>query len=146
LPKGYQLWKPNTDPEENQRRSVYVFVRRNLRYPMFQSFDMPDTHESCARRQVTVTPDQALELMNGKLILEWARGLARRVDNDRGIDLKTKAERALRLAYTRNPKPDEIESATAFLLRQEKIVGSPEGALEDLCHTLLSSNEFLYIN
>ena len=146
LPKGYQLWKPSADPEENQRRSVYVFVRRNLRYPMFQSFDMPDTHESCARRQVTVTPDQALELMNGKLIQEWARGLARRVENDRGIDLKIKAERALRLAYTRNPKPDEIESATAFLLKQEKIAGSPEGALEDLCHTLLSSNEFLYIN
>jgi hypothetical protein len=107
---------------------------------------MPDTHESCARRQATVTPDQALELMNGKLVHEWARAFARRVDNDRGIDTKTKAERALRMAYTRAPKPEEIASAAAFLVKQEKIAGSPEGALEDLCHTLLSSNEFLYIN
>lgn len=146
LPKGYQLWKTSVDSEDNQRRSVYIFVRRNLRYPMFQSFDMPDTHESCARRQATVTPDQALELMNGKLMQEWARGMARRVDNDRGIDMATKAERALRLAYTRTPKANEIEMATAFLEKQEKVAGSAEGALEDLCHMLLSSNEFLYIN
>jgi len=146
LPKGYQLWKLNAEPEEHNRRSVYIFVRRNLRYPMFQSFDMPDTHESCARRQATVTPDQALELMNGKLVHDWAKGLARQVDNDRGIDRQTKAERALRLAYSRAPKPEEIAKAADFLAKQEKIAGSAEGALEDLCHTLLSSNEFLYIN
>ena len=146
LPKGYQLWKNSPDSDDNLRRSIYIFVRRNLRYPMFQSFDMPDTHESCARRQTTVTPDQALELMNGKLISEWAKSLARRVDNDSGIDIRTKAERALRLAYTRTPKPDEIARAAEFLVKQESIAGSPEGALEDLCHTLLGSNEFLYIN
>ena len=146
LPKGYQLWKAGSDSDENDRRSIYIFVRRNLRYPMFQSFDMPDTHESCARRQATVTPDQALELMNGKLIHDWAKSFARQVDNDRGLDAKTKAERALRMAYTRTPSADEIERAAAFLAKQEKIAGSPEGALEDLCHTLLSSNEFLYIN
>ena len=146
LPKGYQLWKNSPDSDDNLRRSIYIFVRRNLRYPMFQSFDMPDTHESCARRQTTVTPDQALELMNGKLISEWAKSLARRVDNDSGIDTRTKAERALRLAYTRTPKPDEIARAAEFLVKQESIAGSPEGALEDLCHTLLGSNEFLYIN
>lgn len=146
LPKGYQLWKATPDSDENLRRSVYIFVRRNLRYPMFQSFDMPDTHDSCARRQATVTPDQALELMNGKLVHEWARAFARRVDNDRGIDTKTKAERALRMAYTRAPNAEEVAIAAAFLNKQEKIAGSPEGALEDLCHTLLSSNEFLYIN
>ena len=32
-------------------RSVYIFVRRNTRYPMLEAFDMPDTHESCARRK-----------------------------------------------------------------------------------------------
>ena len=146
LPKGYQLWKNSPDSDDNLRRSIYIFVRRNLRYPMFQSFDMPDTHESCARRQNTVTPDQALELMNGKLITDWAKSLARRVDNDSGIDTRTKAERALRLAYTRTPKPDEIARAAEFLVKQESIAGSPGGALEDLCHTLLGSNEFLYIN
>lgn len=146
LPKGYQLWKAVSESDENLRRSVYIFVRRNLRYPMLQSFDIPDTHESCARRQSTVTPDQALELLNGKLIHEWARGMARRVDNDRGLDVAAKAERALRMAYSRVPNTEEIASAAAFLKKQEKVAGKPEGALEDLCHTLLASNEFLYIN
>ncbi len=146
LPKGYQLWKNTPDSDDNLRRSIYIFVRRNLRYPMFQSFDMPDTHESCARRQATVTPDQALEMMNGKLMTDWAKSFARRVDNDRGIDTRTKAERALRLAYTRTPRQEEIARAAEFLAKQERIAGSPEGALEDLCHTLLGSNEFLYIN
>jgi hypothetical protein len=113
---------------------------------MFQSFDMPDTHESCARRQATVTPDQALELMNGKLVQQWAAAMARRVDNDRGLDLRTRAERALRLAYNRAPQADEIAKAASFLERQAAVAGSPTGALEDLCHALLSSNEFLYIN
>lgn len=146
MPKGYKLWNSAADDEASNRRSVYIFVRRNLRYPMFQSFDMPDTHESCARRQTTVTPDQALELMNGKLIQQWAKSLATRVENDRGIDTRGKAERAIRIVYSRTPKPEELDQAASFLAKQEKIAGSPEAALEDLCHTLLSSNEFLYIN
>ncbi len=146
MPKGYRLWETAKDEETANRRSVYIFVRRNLRYPMFQSFDMPDTHESCARRQMTVTPDQALELMNGKLIQHWAASLAQRVENDKGIDARAKAERAIRMAYSRPPQPNEIDLAVDFLAKQEKIAGSPIAALEDLCHTLLSSNEFLYIN
>ncbi len=145
MPKGYKLWNVEADPAEQNRRSIYIFVRRNLRYPMFQSFDMPDTHESCARRQASVTPDQALELMNGKLILEWSRRFAARVANDRGLDQAGQAERALRLAYARPPRAEEIAAAAAFLDKQEKLAASPEEALADLCHTLLSSTEFLYI-
>jgi hypothetical protein len=145
LPKGYKLWNVDEEESEQFRRSVYIFVRRNLRYPMFQSFDMPDTHESCARRQASTTPDQALELMNGKLIARYAKFFAERVANDKGLDLRAQAERALRLAYARPVHPEEIASAVSFLEKQEKISGSREGALGDLCHTLLSSNEFLYL-
>jgi hypothetical protein len=144
-PKGYKLWNVEADDSEQYRRSVYIFVRRNLRYPMFQSFDMPDTHESCARRQVSVTPDQALELMNGKLITNWSRQFAARVGNDQGLDARAQAERALRLAYARPPRASEIDAAAAFLAKQEKLTSSRQEALADLCHTLLSSSEFLYI-
>jgi hypothetical protein len=143
--KGYALWKTTPEAADANRRSVYVFVRRNLRYPMFQSFDMPDTHESCARRQETVTPDQALELLNGRLIQEWAAAFAQRVANDQGLDTRAKAERALKIAFQRPATAKEVDMASQFLARQEKTAGSPAAALEDLCHTLLSSNEFLYI-
>ena len=49
-------WKPSLEEAQRDRRSIYVFVRRNVRYPMFEAFDMPDTHETCARRYNTTTP------------------------------------------------------------------------------------------
>ena len=51
LPEGVSTrggWPVTADPAERNRRSVYVFVRRNLRYPLFEAFDFPDTHEPCA--------------------------------------------------------------------------------------------------
>src|SRR5437764_1255630 len=54
----YLGWKQESDDAESNRRSVYVFVKRNLRYPMFETFDFPDTHESCPNRYPTVTPTQ----------------------------------------------------------------------------------------
>ena len=50
IPDGMEVrggWKKNESEEAKNRRSIYVFVRRNSRYPMFHVFDMPDTHESC---------------------------------------------------------------------------------------------------
>ena len=88
LPPGVETrggWKKDEDPSEADRRSVYVFVRRNTRYPMFEVFDMPDTHESCPRRNATVTAPQALELLNNELVADWARSLSGRVWNDAGL-------------------------------------------------------------
>ena len=82
LPPGMESrggWKVNEDPAERNRRSVYIFVRRNTRYPMLESLDMPDTHESCGRRNMTTTAPQALTLLNSKLTLEWAQAFAARV-------------------------------------------------------------------
>jgi hypothetical protein len=70
----------NEDPAERNRRSVYIFVRRNTRYPMLESLDMPDTHESCGRRNMTTyRARRPLTLLNSKLTLEWAQAFAARV-------------------------------------------------------------------
>ncbi len=139
-------WKKNEDPEETHRRSVYVFVRRNTRYPMFETFDMPDTHESCGRRNHTVNSMQALELLNNDLVFDWALGLARRVRNDTGLTAEAQVERAWKLVYGRAPDRQERELALAFLARQSGTAGDRDKALVDFCHTLLNSNEFLYLN
>src|SRR5262249_22581458 len=81
LPSGMNAprggWKLSV-PEERNRRSVYIFVRRNTRYPMLEAYDMPDTHESCSRRMVTTTAPQALALVNDRVTLEWAQAFAAR--------------------------------------------------------------------
>ena len=86
-----------TDPAEANRRSVYIFVRRNARYPMLEVFDMPDTHESCGRRNQTITAPQALSLLNDKLTLEWAQAFAGRVLQQSGNDLPNAVQQAFRL-------------------------------------------------
>ena len=131
---------------EARRRSVYIFVRRNTRYPMLESFDMPDTHESCGRRNHTVTPAQSLELMNSSEILDWARAFARRVMNDPGSSEEAQIDRAWKLAYSRAPNQEERETARKFLEKQTALAGGREAAFADLCHMLLNSNEFVYVN
>src|SRR3954468_9636427 len=79
-------WKVNAEASERNRRSIYVFVRRNTRYPLFESLDMPDPHESCGRRNVTISPIQALNLFNSKMTLEWAQHFAGRVLEAAGAD------------------------------------------------------------
>ena len=170
LPEGVDPrggWKRNEDPDETQRRSIYTFVRRNVRYPMFEVFDMPDTHESCPRRATTVTAPQALELLNNELVLDWSRSLAGRVLNDGGMTPESEVDRAYKFTFSRSPTEAERKEALEFLNKQSAILAErmasddktplpdhlPQGAekvraaaLVDLCHALLNSNEFVYMN
>jgi hypothetical protein len=139
-------WKKDENPSDSDRRSVYVFVRRNTRYPMFEAFDMPDTHESCARRNMTINPAQSLELMNSRLVTDWSRSFAARVRNDGGQSVDGMLDRAFKLAFQRTPTDAERVSARDFLARQQKLAGGEEQAWADLCQTLFSTNEFLYVN
>jgi Protein of unknown function (DUF1553)/Protein of unknown function (DUF1549) len=160
-------WRKQTEPAEDNRRSVYIFVRRNLRYPMLQEFDSANTFESCDFRKNTVTAPQSLELMNNGLILEWAQSFAGRVLNDTGLTPEAQVDRAFRLAYGRSATPEEQRLATEFLAKQIPVMATrlagnskpplpnnlPSGidparaaAFVDLSQMLLDSNEFLYIN
>ncbi len=142
-PEGTEIqagrhWKKSRGPEDEYRRSVYIFARRLVRFPMLESFDAPLAFESCGRRQQTVTPDQALELMNGQSIHTFAQALARRIGNDEGQSLESLAGRAFRLTLGRSPSREELDRAVALL--------SGPAKLEDLAQALLASSEFLYID
>jgi Protein of unknown function (DUF1553)/Protein of unknown function (DUF1549) len=163
-------WSSEKDPAQNNRRSVYIFVRRNLRYPMLQEFDSPNTFEVWHTRKNTVTPVQALDILNNDLILNWARGLAGRIlsESGRAAEPWENVDRAYKLAYGRGATADELKTAGAFLDKQtsimaKRLAGSGEkpplpanladgmdparaAAFVDLCQMLFASNEFLYIN
>ena len=148
-------WKLTEDESERNRRSIYVFVRRNTRYPLFDSFDMPDPHESCPRRNVTTSPLQALTLLNSKLTLEWARNFAGRVFDNAGADQGRQIEAAYRLAYARLPDKAEQRMAKYFFRSHGVIVGESaaqneksalSATLVDFCHMLINANEFVYVN
>ncbi|HXR39795.1 MAG TPA: DUF1549 and DUF1553 domain-containing protein [Terracidiphilus sp.] len=165
LPEGMGAlrggWKLSA-PDERSRRSVYIFVKRNTRYPMMEIFDMPDTHESCSRREITTTAPQALTMLNDKVTLEWAQAFAARA-----LAAQDPVDRAYRLAYSRSPDPWEKDTVATFFHKQkaitaeraakgEKLALPPsmaEGtdpayaaAFVDFCQMLLNSNEFVYGN
>ena len=168
IPPGMKAnWEATQDPAERNRRSLYVFIRRNTRYPMFETFDLPDTHESCARRDITTSPLQALTLLNSEVVLEWARGFAGRLLFSAGLDPDAQVETAYRLAYSRQPTSDEKEAALDFLHRHREVIAehAAEGktlvlplmrpynvdpveaaALVDFCHMIINANEFAYRN
>jgi len=167
VPAKYGDWKPEKDPTEANRRSVYIFEKRVMVYPIFEAFDAPNPQESCARRFRTVIPSQALMLMNDGLVLEWSRTLAGRVLNDGGLTPEQQIERAYRLALSRSPSDRERQSVLDFLGKQSAVIGErlaqnekvalPDNlpgnipparaaAFVDFCHALLNSNEFLYVN
>jgi hypothetical protein len=164
---GYAGWAVDKDEAESRRRSVYVFVKRVLTYPMLEAFDAPSSEDSCPRRFSTVQPSQALTLMNDKFVLDWSREFAGRVLNDGGLSAEQRIERAYRLAFSRAPKAEEAQAVSQFLDKQSTLIAQrlernekvmlpdrlPEGmepakaaAFVDFCHALMSSNEFLYIN
>ncbi len=166
---SYGRWSSEKDEAQNNRRSVYIFVRRNLRYPMLEEFDSANTFESCDFRKNTVTPSQSLDLLNNGLILDWAQALAGRILNDTGLTPDAQVERAFKLTYGREPSAEEKKLASDFLAKQSAIMAQRLGAgekvrpplptnlppgvdparaaaLVDLSQTLMDSNEFLYVN
>jgi hypothetical protein len=134
--QGAQAWKASPDPRDHVRRSVYVFARRNLRFPFLEAFDLPDSSLSCPKRERSTTATQALALLNAADVAEAARALAARVT----AEATTQDERvalAYRLALGRRPTEAEVRLAREFLT---------ESPLSELCRALFNVNEFVYLD
>jgi hypothetical protein len=163
---GARGWAVSGDDAGRHRRSVYVFLKRNLRYPLFSVFDAPDANETCARRNVSTNAPQALMLLNGKLTLEVAQAFAGRLLRETSGAPAEVVGRAYRLALGRGPDAQETELALAFLRQQTDLVrqrlagkravalavaapGQVDpafgGAVAELCHVLMNLNEFAYV-
>ena len=145
---------------DRPRRSVYLSVIRNARDPLLDAFDFPDSVGSCPRRNVTTTPTQALLMLNGTWLLDRARAVAARVESLGVTGDRERAAAAWRLVMGGEPAPERLEALAAFLGRQRSLLAAEEGtppaepavadphgrgALEDLCHVLLNSSDFLYV-
>ena len=166
LPEGMGAprggWKVSASDERN-RRSVYIFVRRNTRYPMLEAFDMPDTHESCSRRN---DHHHRAAGAHACSTTRWCwsgrrRSRAARWQSPDPVDA------AFQLAYSRQPDPWEKDTVATFLQKQKGVIQAraakgeklalpakmpqevePEyaAAFVDFCQMLLNSNEFVYRN
>lgn len=131
-------WPVTPEVEQHRRRSVYLFARRNLRYPIFEAFDKPDSNASCPRRNVSTIAPQALLLLNADDSVVAARHLAESIEKQSGSDRRAAIELAYRHILNRKPTADDVRDAEQFL--------TSDSALADLCLALFNLNEFVYLD
>ncbi|MEZ6061400.1 MAG: PSD1 and planctomycete cytochrome C domain-containing protein [Planctomycetaceae bacterium] len=134
-------------PEQQRRRSLYSFVSRSLMPPMMTTFDQCDTTLPCGQRDVTTVPTQALAMLNNDFVHARSRALAARVQTAAPDDLGEQITAAWRFVLGRAPDDDERRLAMQHLTSQTSRHSlSEQQALASLCHVLLNSNEFLYVD
>ncbi len=162
------LWKVSKDVTEQNRRSIYIFTRRSVPYPLLQPFDLASAQQAHSKRDVTTTPLQALTLFNSNVVFDWSKALAGRVIREAGKDESAEFEKLYQILLARSPDKAEKATLREFLDQEEKIVKGKavEGALAiampvgladtqaleparaaafvDLVHSLVNSNEFSY--
>ena len=153
-------WKVS-EPAQQVRRSVYLFAKRNLPYPMMAAFDFPDMHETCGCRTKTTIAPQALMLLNNHIILHAARQLAARAHAEAmSADPAAQIQRAWQMTFGRPATDREVQLALKFAADQSRAITnsaatqtaeatashhSDDEAFVDLCHSLLNANEFLFV-
>ena len=147
------------DPEEQNRRAVYILVQRNFGFPMFETFDTPDPAVSCSVREVTTVPPQALFFLNDKMVFNQAEAFAARLIRDLGDNPASWIHDAWRIALGREPTADEqkeaktlLESLTELEVKAKKpdsLVGTGQArtrALTQLCLAVFNLSEFSYVD
>ena len=147
-------------------RSVYVYRKRGMPFPLFDVFDLPDQNVTCDRRYVSTVPTQALTLLNNEFVLTQAQALAERVASEAGPERLAQLARAYLIVLGRDPTEEERRLNLEFLVRQsqyhrvrlakaerqeletsQRPQSSPgrTAALTDFAHVLLNLNEFVYM-
>ena len=163
-------WRESPDEVDHYRRSIYIFARRNLRYPIFEAFDRPDGNASCAVRSRSTTAPQSLLLFNSEFSLLAAEHLAGRIlknQDAKNQEPSGQVEQLYLLALSRRPTEGETARLTKFLAEQRERLAAegrdrddlalppdlPDSAdpyaaaaLVDACLAIYNANEFLYVD
>jgi len=119
------------------------------------TFDQCDTTLPCGQRNVTTAPTQALALLNNDFIHSRSEALARDIAA-RHSEVPKQIELIWQRTLGRNPRTAERRLAIQHLKTQHDrfqqagstnvATESAQQALASLCHVMLNTNEFLYVD
>jgi cytochrome c553 len=134
-------------PEEQNRRSIYIHVKRSLLYPILESFDLAETDRSTPVRFSTTQPTQALAMLNGEFLNRQARVFAERLAREAGKDPVRQVRLALTLTTGRSPDEAGIRRGVDLIRNLQAEDGaSPDAAVKYFCLMVLNLNEFMYVD
>jgi hypothetical protein len=127
---------------KSNRRAAFMIrgysTSRDVVPVFLQAFDVDDGRVPCPLRTRTVTPPQALFLMNGEAVERATEKFAQRLKEQSGGDLAAAVDLAYRITIARPPTPPERDRSLAYLDRDS-------ARLKGLAWLLLNLDEFLYI-
>lgn len=103
--------------EDQWRRSLYTYVKRQAPPPALLTFDGPTREKCTVRRSRTNTPLQALLLLNDDTFLEAARVLAERQWKAAPTD-ESRLHQLWQRVLLREPEADEVTMLRGLLARQ----------------------------
>ncbi|TWU24234.1 Planctomycete cytochrome C [Novipirellula galeiformis] len=116
---------------DRYRRGMYILYRRATPYPMLQIFDAPDTTASCARRDRSNSPLQALTLLNDPVFVECAQHAACYSDWQTDVDW---IPQAFRRFLSRDPSAAELARLRVFYDHQRQTLAEfTEAQVRALC-------------
>ncbi len=132
--KGARGWNVSADAGEHDRRSLYIFAKRNLRFPFLEVFDAPDSNLTCPERGRSTTAPQSLTLLNADEVLAASRAVTARLEREAKQPC-ARVALAYRLILGRAPTEREQTVAAEFL---------QQSPLTEFCRALFNLNEFVY--
>lgn len=136
----YAQWEVvNNFGPESWRRMIYQERMRRVDDQLFTAFDFPDCGQVRAKRPISTTPLQALNLMNSNFVMEQSMRIAARAINDsqEAVNPQQSAvDRCFELLLGRLPSPEE-QSVCLDLAQSED--------LSLVCRAIINSNEFAFL-
>lgn len=137
---------PESPPDEQNRRSVYIFAKRSLVPPILETFDCPSTTVPVGSRAVTTVAPQALLLMNDGFVRKQAELLAQRVLKEAGQEAASQVGQTFAIVLQRRPTPVELQLALDYLHSPSRKNADLSRTLADFCLALLNLNEVIYVD
>jgi hypothetical protein len=159
-------WEESPAAADHRRRSVYLFVRRNMPFPWIATFDRPEPSASCAIRNRSTTAPQALTLWNSEFTFSAQQSLAGRLMREQ-TSASERVDRLFLATLGRRPSERECRESLEFvaertaeyerrgvdvvalaprLFREGESKNLEAIAWVDLSGVLLNLNEFLYLD
>ena len=146
------------------RRSLYLTFKRTMPVGVLEAFDAAVVNPNCELRSVSTVAPQALVMLNDGFVVDRATDLANRLIRECGDNTTARIDRLWKLLFGTAPTHADMDRAQSFLGRQTFLLSDPgrveparskdqstgrspsDAALASLCHVLLGSNRFLYLD
>ncbi len=129
----YQLHNPE-DPKSH-RRSIYRFLVRSQQQPFMATLDCADPSMLVDKRNQTITPLQALTMLNDQLTVVMAKHFAETLKTTGDLDCQVAY--AYRVAFGRSPGAEE---------RGDLVNYGRKYGLPNMCRVIMNLNEFVFVD